>query len=117
MHTKKSRKDSSDLRKSLFKSIRTPHNLVHKQHHSVASADEKFLSASPGSGAVCDRYGGHANLDELFVVAEENGGVLQSGEPVRLSVHNGYVTLDAADDLFTASAERWKTEGCTSWRF
>ena len=117
MHTKKSRKDSSDLRKSLFKSIRTPHNLVHKQHHSVASADEKFLSASPGSGAVCDRHGGHANLDELFVVAEENGGVLQSGEPVRLSVHNGYVTLDAADDLFKASAERWKTEGCTWWRF
>lgn len=54
----------------------------------------KFLSATRKSEETVEAIVDDANTDELFVLEDENGGVLQSGDAVRLYAHSGYITID-----------------------
>jgi hypothetical protein len=60
----------------------------------LQSAEGKYLSATRKFEETVEAIVDDANTDELFIITDENGGNLQSGDAVRLYAHSGYITTD-----------------------
>jgi hypothetical protein len=60
----------------------------------LQSAQGKYLSATRKVEETVEAIVDDANTDELFILTDENGGNLESGDAVRLYAHSGYITTD-----------------------
>lgn len=60
----------------------------------LQSAEGKYLSATRKFEETVEAIVDDANTDELFIITDENGGTLESGDAVRLYAHSGYITTD-----------------------
>lgn len=60
----------------------------------IQTEGRKYLTATRKFEETVEAIVDEANTDELFVITDENGGALQSGDPVRLYAHSGYITID-----------------------
>lgn len=71
----------------------------------LQSADGKYLSATRKFEETVEAIVDDANTDELFVITDENSGTLQSGDPIRLYAHSGYITIDKSSELLSATGK------------
>jgi len=60
----------------------------------LQNAEGKYLSATRKFEETVEAIVDDANTDELFIITDENGGSLESGDAVRLYAHSGYITTD-----------------------
>ena len=75
------------------------------------TAKGKFLSATRKFEETVEAIVDDANTDELFIIDDENGGALESGDAVRLYAHSGYITIDKNSSLLAATGKPEESTG------
>lgn len=69
----------------------------------LQSSSGLYLSATRGTPPSLKAIVEQPNLDEFYVLEDENGGALESGDPIRLYAHSGYVAANESSDEMVAA--------------
>lgn len=69
----------------------------------LQSSSGLFLSATRGVPPSIKAIVERPNLDEFYVLEDENGGPLESGDPIRLYAHSGYVAANESSNEIVAA--------------